>query len=555
MKRKFIKKISIFLSTLIMTQALLTGCSSGKGSSAQFDENGKPILEVDKNGKVNGLMNAEGLPLVDEKDTYSFSLFVDNSTPLEGQFVWQMLEDQTNVKVDVKQYAYEIAKEKYGLALSSGDYTDVIGGWCLSSTDILTYGVDMRVFIPLEGYFEEFAPNIMELLEMPGVRETMTAPDGHIYAIPYVLDAPKVDFSPFINQKWLDNLGLKMPTNTEELREVLRAFKAQDANGNGNHNDEIPFSSDPNNRKLGYLAGWFGLPVAADGFTMIDGKLEFGANREEYKKMIEYMAGLNAEGLLDPELFTQDLATWKGKGNQDLYGVSIAYGSGDFKQIPVGQLPDFKPLPVLSSPDTNEPKWLADSLGVKTLKNQVVITDKAKNPEIIVRWWDNFYEEDNSFQALNGPFGVTSEKLGENHYKVYDRTKLSKEDDEKYSWANMFCQSLPKNTLEQNITVEHETPPTFDEKKDVDALYEPYFVGNDGNGNYDVLPSYWVEPEFSSKLSEYSVSITDYINQKTAAWISGQADVNKEWDEYCAQLDKLGLQDYIKIRQEAIGQK
>ena len=562
MKRNFVKRTSLFLSTLLMTQALLTGCGGGgSGSTAQFDENGKPILEVDENGKVNGLMNPEGLPIVDNKGDYSFSLFVDNSTPLEGQYVWPMLEEQTNVQVDVKQYAYEIAKEKYGLALSSGDYTDVIGGWCLSSTDILTYGVDMGIFIPLEGYFEEFAPNIMKLLEMPGVRETMTAPDGHIYSIPYVTDAPKVDFSPFINQKWLDNLGLKMPTNTEEFREVLRAFKAQDANGNGNPNDEIPFSSDPNNRKLLYLAGWFGLPMESDGFTMIDGKLEFGADREEFKEFINYMASLNAEGLLDPELFTQDLATWKGKGNKDLYGVSIAYGSGDFKQIPPDTVPDFRTLPVLSSPNCPEPKWLADTFGIQTLKNQVVITDKAKNPEIIVRWWDNVYETDNSFQILNGPEGITYEKLGENHYKVFDRArlmeegKMTKEDDEKYSWANMWCQSLPKNVLKENVTTELEKPPVYDEKTTTDDMYEPYFVGNDGNGNYDIIPSYWVQPEFSAKLSEYTVSITDYIEQKVAAWISGQADVNAEWDSYLQQLEKLGLQEYVKIRQEAIGQK
>lgn len=552
MKRNFIKKISIFLSTILVTQALLTGCGSNKTNTAT-DADGKPTLEVGEDGKVNGLMYAEGLPIVDE-GAYTFSLFVDNSTPLENQFVWEMLEEQTNVKVDVKQYAYEIAKEKYGLALSSGDYTDVIGGWCLSSTDVLTYGVDMGVFIPLEEYFEKFAPNIMKVLDLPGVRETMTAPDGHIYAIPYVIDAPKVDFSPFINQRWLDNLGLSMPTTTEELREVLRAFKAQDANGNGNPNDEIPFSSDPNNRKIGYLAGWFGLPVNQEGFTMIDGKLEFGANREEYKQMIEYMASLNAEGLLDPELFTQDLATWKGKGNQDLYGVSIAYGSGDFKQIPAGERPEFNTLPVLSSPECSEPKWLADSLGISTLKNQVVITDKAENPEVIVRWWDNFYETDNSFQALNGPFGITCEKLGENHYKVYDRATLTPEEDEKYSWANMFCQSLPKNLLKENLTIEEVSPAVYDEKQVTDEMYEPYFVGNDGNGNFDVIPSYWVEPEYSAKLSEYAVSIKDYVDQKTAAWISGQADVNAEWDAYCAQLDKLGLQEYIKIRQEAIGQ-
>ena len=47
-----------------------------------------------------------------------------------------------------------------------------------------------------------------------------------------------------------------MPTTTEELREVLRAFKEQDANGNGDPNDEIPLSGSPENLHLGYLAGY-----------------------------------------------------------------------------------------------------------------------------------------------------------------------------------------------------------------------------------------------------------------------------------------------------------
>lgn len=541
MKKKFIKKMSILLSTVLMAQALLTGCG-GKEANSNVDENGDIILEKGEDGKINGVLNAEGLPLVDE-GAYSFSLFVDNASPLEDQFAWQMLEDQTNVKVDVKQYAFEIAQEKYGLALSSGDYADCIGGWVLSSSDILTYGMNMGIFIPLEDYIDELAPNIKAVLDLPGVRETMTAPDGHIYSIPYVTKAPKVDFNPYINKRWLDNLGLEVPTTTEELREVLRAFKEQDANGNGDPNDEIPFSADPDNRKLGYLAGWFGMPVDPVGFTMVGDKLEFGANSEAYKKLMEYFASLNAEGLLDPELFTQDLATWKGKGTQDLYGVCIAYGSGDFLPFETGTEPDFVPLPVLSSPGVDNPLWLKNTDGVSILKNQVVITDKAKNPEVIVKWWDNLYATDNSVQILHGPMGTTVEKIDDKTYEV-DRSKLTPEEDELYSWANMFCQSLPKY-IPNDVEV-IEGVQAYPEKDYVDEAYEPYFT--------EVIPSYWVASDLVSKFSEYQVAIKDYIEQKTAAWISGQADVNAEWDSYLEQLNKLGLEEYIKIRKEAIGQ-
>ena len=52
----------------------------------------------------------------------------------------------------------------------------------------------------------------------------------------------------WINKAWLDRVGMEVPQTTEEFKEVLRAFKEQDANGNGDPNDEIPLS--------GSLKGW-----------------------------------------------------------------------------------------------------------------------------------------------------------------------------------------------------------------------------------------------------------------------------------------------------------
>ena len=51
----------------------------------------------------------------------------------------------------------------------------------------------------------------------------------------------------WINKTWLENLGLEMPTTTEEFENVLKAFKDQDPNGNGVA-DETPLS--------GSITGW-----------------------------------------------------------------------------------------------------------------------------------------------------------------------------------------------------------------------------------------------------------------------------------------------------------
>lgn len=55
---------------------------------------------------------------------------------------------------------------------------------------------------------------------------------------------------------------------------------------------------------------------------------------DTYREFLSWFHKLYAEGLVDVELYTQDSSTWEGKGNQDLYGVSIAYGSREFTGIP-----------------------------------------------------------------------------------------------------------------------------------------------------------------------------------------------------------------------------
>ena len=542
-----IKKILSCAMALTLAASMLAACGSSSNvgntgtptPSASGQPSASPSGTAEGERTKDGIMYTEGVPIVDEKDSFSFTLFVDDSQEDDDYVILDLLEEQTGVKVELMKYPYAVAQEKLALQLNSGDYADCIGGWTLSANSILTYGVDEGVFIPLEDYFDKYAPKITEILSLEGVRETMTTPDGHIYSIPYALSAPQVAFNPYINTTWLKNVGMEMPTTTEELRAVLKAFKEKDANGNGDPNDEIPFTTDPNNKHLGELAGWFGMSVNDEGFTMVDGKLTFGANTEEYKNGIKFLASLYAEGLVDNEMFTQDSAQWKAKGGQNLYGVSIMYGSGDIMPYDAGTKPEWEPLPVLKGSDSVTPVFLRDSYGTSVLKNQVVITDNAKNPEIIVRWWDNLFELENSLQTHNGPIGVTVVKGDDGSYTRIDTSKTMSEAEQKiYEWGNLFPQSLPRY-LPNGFKIKEEVE-TYQEKPVVEALYAPYLT--------EAIPEYWAKTEDATKLADLSTAIKDYVIQKKAEWISGQTDIDKDWDNYLNQLQKLKLQDLIDIR-------
>ena len=127
-----------------------------------------------------------------------------------------------------------------------GELPDAIFDAGYTDYDLLKLAKDGTI-IPLEDLIEKYMPNSKKVLEKaPEYKSMITAPDGHIYSFPWIeeLGSGKesihsVNDFPWINMEWLNKLGLKMPTTTEELKQVLIAFKTKDPNGNGKA-DEIP---------------------------------------------------------------------------------------------------------------------------------------------------------------------------------------------------------------------------------------------------------------------------------------------------------------------------
>ena len=533
------KKAVALVLAAAMCVTSLAGCGSSTASTTENASGEVSEAVVDESGKVDGVMYKVGLPLVDE-GTYGFSIFCDDSKEKPEYYMLDEFKKQTNVDVEMRIFPYETATERLNLDLNSGDYADVVGGWTLSDSMILTYGVNQGVFIPLEDYFAEYCPRITEILDLPGVREEMTAPDGHIYAIPYVCDDTKVGYSPYINGRWLKNVGMDMPTTTEEFEAVLKEFKEQDANGNGDPNDEIPFSADPNNKHIESMTGWFGLPMGKSGIGILDDEVVFAGASSTYREFLSWFNSLYEQGLIDLEIFTQDSSTWEGKGNRDLYGVSIAYGSGEFSGIVLegGEKSEFDVLPVLNTDKGG--MWMRDTNGFSVYRTQAVITDNAEHPEVICRWFDNAFQLENGIGCNRGPVGTVVFKEDDG-YRAIDVKTLSEEDQEKFSWGNLWPQSLPKYMPSGFKYIEDH--PTYNEKKVMEDTYEPYLTKT-------TIPSFWIPLDKIDRYSDIASALTDYFNQRQAMFISGEMDIDDDtqWQSYVDGLYALGLEDWMDVR-------
>lgn len=536
------KKIAFTLASVMLSAAVLSACGGtdtpNTSSSTPQESSSTSTVTVDDGGReMVGNMYKEGLPIVKEQET--FSVLVDTGEDVEKMEILKKLEEDTNIDVNWMAYPYEIASEKKNLIYSSGDYPDVVAGWLLGTDDIAKYGMNQGVYIPIEQYIADYAPRMTYVLDnFPDARQTLTTPDGHIYTIGLIAPQPLTRNIVSINKTWLDKVSLAMPKNTDELYEALKKFKEGDMNGNGDTNDEIPMSIRGDN--IGDVFGWFGLPAGGNHIQMKDGQPVFVPTTDGFKDAVKYFAKLYAEGLLDVETFTQDGTQYSAKGKEadTVYGVFHDWSGANT----VGMqrwLDEYEPLPVLSSPNCSEPAYGQGDGSI--FKTQMAITSAAKNPATIVRFMDYVYDEDISIQIKCGAYGKLYTRNddgsleavpipeGETFDSIRGRESISA-----FPYAIMpeINELFPKSQEDIN-------------KAKIDSIYADGIIK-------EKLPDYWLTAEEGEEIAAATTDIQKYVKDQIALWVSGESDIEADWENFKSQLNLLGLEKYMEVRGNAI---
>ena len=507
---------------------------------------------------AGGAIFATGGRQAASSDPNTFSLLADANNPVRPGWygIYDVIERETGVKVDLRIFPNQAANEQKNIQLSTGDYPDAMGGWIVSANDVMNLSAE-GVILPLQDLIMN-TTNVRAALEIPGIRANMTL-NGNIYSPPYIVQEPLVSFQPWINQVWLDQLNLRMPSTPEEFKQVLIAFR--DRIPNVNNQRIIPFSADPNNFDIGLFAGWWGVNasgMASGGFSVINGRVENTLTRPEYREAIRYFADLYREGLIDRELFTQDRATWEAKGKLGLYGSSFGYGPGDWiPEVDVRQKESdpsrnwggWVALPVLRAPGVT-PVWRNNNNYGNTLfRTQFVITDKAQGAKAtnIMRWLDAIYDPIHSLEHNAGQFErmwrIVSQTPTQTIWQGIDTSTWTEDERSRLGWGGWSVASLPRFQRPRPVWTEQPRPGWENEWRDkdiADELYRPFLEPVS-------MPALWFNPADARRATDIRTAINTYGRQKIAEWVSGQANVDAEWDGYVAQLNRLGLQELITL--------
>ncbi|MGG1515585.1 hypothetical protein ABE504_09255 [Paenibacillus oryzisoli] len=535
-----------------MTASLLAGCSATKDNG----ETGSVKDTKSADGKeMVGNMYTTGLPIVKDKVTLKMiGIQAAGSAEFADMPFFKQLEEKTNVHIEWENYPAQSYVDKKNLLLAANEVPDAFfGSSAFTMDDANKYGSKGTV-IPLDDLISKYAPNYQAALKkMPLLGGLSTAFDGKKYTMGTVIEQEVRNYPDnlYINKKWLDKLGLKVPTTIDEYYAVLKAFKEGDPNGNGK-NDEIPFTFTKWNHINGY-GSFFGAFGRVDVFNGSDvtpydhivvenNKLVLTADKPEYKEALKNLSRFFKDGLFDKEGFTQDQNQYTAKLQDPTGVVGSFYAWSSTAASPKTQQ-DYIAIAPLKGPDGKEAVVKKRNNNINVMGSGFAISSKNKYPEITMRWVDEFYNQLTSVESQFGPVGVGLKDKGNNTYDyVTEAPDGTQYVDmwKKYGPQDNAPKFIPKEFFGKVIPVN----PADQEKSDNISKYYAKAKQN------DTLPLMNFTADEIKTNASIGMDIGNFVKDKQTAWLLN-GGVEEGWDDYIAKLKQLKIDDFMKSMQTA----
>ena len=525
---KMYKKLLSLLLACGMTLSLLAGCgqTDTKISSQASDTVKEEESSASAGQTETSAQETKGITFpLEEPVTFTAVVVTNNEHVLEEALVMEKMEELTNVHWEFTYIPLSEYKEKVSLLLNSGNYPDVFIKSAISNTQIET-----GVFLPLEDLIPEYAPNFAALMDERSGWSKITSSDGHIYTTAEVGQNKYMQPSLYINLEWLENLGLEMPTTLDEFYNVLVAFKEQDADGDGDPNNEIPWNTSTASNGMYNIANYFNINRSAmnsDPWAINEAgdEIYFWPASDVGKEIMAFITKCYSEGLMNSDAFINT--------QEQMYAVNQSEAVGCFTTWSVKgyiSAPDEYDI-ILPFEGTKFPMRSGVTAGV------YAITDACEYPEIALAWIDYFYTDEIANLAMLGEEGVT--------YSV--------EEDGSWNWiTDGEYGEDPKAIASIHQGGGVSLPTVYTDYYLFEQYRDPEDIASvrQGAANKLIAEEYVMDKPFPTlTFTEEEKEInTPIIVDLDSCWqqylaqvATGEKDLDATWEEYLAEMEEIGL--------------
>ena len=430
------------------------------------------------------------------------------------------IAEETNVDIVWEEKTNEEWNKEKEKRFTYGKLPDIL----LNAVNDADITVHPDLFMELSFLSFRHAPALQEMFsDEPDTLALASNANEDMYSVPAFLGMePACETMMYINEAWLEKLNLPMPRTLSDLKNVLKAFRDNDCNGNGDLSDEIPmdycgwFGS---SYSLTNLIGSWGVQLTnggADGFFAENGEVKNYAVDDRYRALLLYANELYTEGLVSKKATRGEEADYLARCRGDKRGyavVGVAMGKNAENQFGEKLKDQYVPLPPLDNSDdmltTSEARWSYDYSGLNIRGSCAAVGAGCAVPEAAMRFLDAFYRKEISEKTLQSGFA--------NVLPVYIRrahAEALRGNDERQAYAEALA-------------------------------------------NVDMVTEYYPQEcmNYTAREEAALETLLENVNKVTHQWwprfLTGKADIVSEWDAYVRQVNEAGLPDLLAIRQHA----
>lgn len=535
-----IKKVSILILSALLVIGAFSGCKKDNNANADM-----PV--------VNGELSFPLKEKITIKNWIPFSSTLIKS--LDDNEVYKELEKRTNIHMQFIHPAAGQENEQFNLMIASNDLPDLIQSPPTAYPGGSDKAIEDKVYLRINDLIDKYAPNYKKLRASNEeiARQTMTD-EGNIYAFHCIQQGDEPSWNGLIIRKdWLDELGLQMPKTVDELYNVLKTFKEK-------KKVEVPLIFNG----FGWMLNTSYPIISAYGvindFFNQNGTVKYGVIEPGYKEFLALLNKWYKEGIID-----KDFATRDDKGDGALFTSGKAgamlrsYGEfGGYNAAGKKVDPNFTIAGVANVSLKEGEKIHFKQTNWYSKGSEAIITTANKYPIETVMWLDYGYT-DEGFLLYN--YGVEGKSWSFKEGSVPDIDKPffpeTLRNGNKHPEYNEFMLKNPNGTAFWDLVAQYKVhqqaylrDPMANGGMDGDvkqAMIEWSKPGNDW-----VMPSIAHTNEESQTISRIMNEINTYVGEQRLKFIMGTRPLS-EFEDFTAQIKKMGIVDIIKIKQTALG--
>lgn len=560
------KNMLSLLLALAMVLGLLAGCG-GEGSTAaeassavsvastvsaeeekQTAENTAEEVSVEESAEESAedLTKPEpvSFPLTEEKVSLKcFNAMMPGSLldGLEQVQGWKDIMEATGVTFEFTNTSMEGAAEKFNLMCSSGEYGDVVAGLVQYYTGGLTSALDAEIITDLYNY-EEYIPNFLYVLNNDeDAMMQMLTDNGELsgfHAIKLEEDPNQnglVVRKDFLDQVGYDYSGIEFGSFTyDDLNEILYALKEE-----YNLTNTLWMSSGLSLMK--HLENGFETSAYTDRAKVpvytVDGTVYFGPVSDGFKAYITMLHQWYDDGIISSDFAS---AATEPETGAVLNGtVACWYTAGSVVYTYMTSADEGFDLVYLPDPVSEDYQYV-NTFYPRVQTTGYSITTTCSNPELACQFFDYLYSEEGQIFSRFGTEGVTFE-YDENGEPQYTELITNNPD------GLTATQAVTSYLMQACVTDWWDT--SFAQTDYQMKAYE-IWTSNDDNSTACAYPSCELNSEETELVSQTYTDMMTYYNTTVAQFVTGDMDIETQWQEYLDTMYSYNLEEIIACYQD-----